>query len=166
MQITSASANKILKQLNEEYRFLLDQDMQQRVYPEIEGVAPIIPDYDITDATKQLIAITDKISRLKHALNIFNTTTMLPGHDYTIDEALVRMTFLSYQKSRLNAMRSIPEKRMISGRNSRNNQVEYELANFDPKEAENLYNIISEELSELQLSLDTVNSTEKFDIEL
>lgn len=165
IKVTSAAANKMLKKLNEDYRFAAEQDLQNCMYTEIQDVAPVIPKYNVLKNTAELSDIADKIARLKHAINVFNTTTKLPDHDYTIDEALVRMSFLSKEKERLNRLRGMPKK--VLGHKSMygSKQIEYEIANFNPEEANELYTQTSNELQRLQLALDTVNSTKQFDVE-
>ena len=40
-------------------------------------------------------------------MNVFNTTTMLEGFGFTIDEALVRMAMLTKKKQRLAQMKPV-----------------------------------------------------------
>lgn len=164
--MTSASANKMLRQLNDEFQFLAKQESEKRTYSAIDGIQPIVPDYDLKAHRQKMNEVSGKIAKLKHAVNIFNVSTMLPECKLTIDEALVRMAFLSREKDRLDVMRCIPEKKLVTGYSMRNNQVEYECANYDPKEADALYAEVANQLSRLQLELDAVNATEVFEADI
>lgn len=165
MKMTSASANKLLRQLNDEYAFLRRQDSEKNTYSEIDGIEPIIPEYDLEAHTREIAIVAGKIAHLKHAINVFNTTAVLPEHGITIDEALVRMAFLTKEKERLDSMRVNQPKRLITGYSARKNQVEYECTNYNPSEAGRLYAKTAEDLRKLQLELDMVNSTVTFDFE-
>lgn len=58
--------------------------------------------------------IGEAIVALKHAIDVFNTTTQLPGLGITVDMALVELPILSTSVSKLEAMSRIlkasPEK--------------------------------------------------------
>ena len=54
-------------------------------------------------------ALNDKIAKLRHGINVFNTTTKLEGFDFTVDESLVRMAMLTEKKNRLSRMKGVPD---------------------------------------------------------
>ena len=52
---------------------------------------------------------------LRHAVNKFNISTTLEGFDFTVDEALGRMSMLHREKGRLYALLQVPEKTRVHG---------------------------------------------------
>lgn len=91
MKYTSAQANKLLKKLNDEYSALLDKeqrswDFRAAMGEDIESVRPA---YDYAKTQARLEELEGTIRRLKHAINLFNTTQVVDGFGITIDEMLV-----------------------------------------------------------------------------
>ena len=83
MNYTSAEANKLLKKLNDEYTALLDKETRSRDFRAAMGedVASVRPAYDCVETQARLAALEEKIRRLKHAINCFNTTHFVDGFD-------------------------------------------------------------------------------------
>lgn len=79
MMITSAGANKLLRKLEDDKQFLLSQENAAATYIVSEGMEPIVPDYDYRQTAQSLLEIEEKIRTVKHALNVFNSTTVLDG---------------------------------------------------------------------------------------
>lgn len=166
MKMTSAEANKLLHKLNDERDALLNMDAQNRTFTAatVENVEEARPEYSYEETNQRLIALDEQIRRIKHALNSFNLTQVLPGLGITIDQALIYIPQLNSRKRRLAVMRSIPKKqRSMSGGAS---LIEYTYANYDVDKAEADYTAVTDELFKLQNTLDLVNSTVQLDIEL
>lgn len=165
MQITSAGANKMLRMLEDDKQFLLAQEASAANYIVSEGVEPVIPDYNYRKTAKMLVEIEAQIRTIKHALNVFNTTTMLEGMQITIDEALVKMAQLNQRKATLDAMRRRLDKERINNF-GHSNMVEYSCINYDLTEVQDDYQNIAQQIMDLQLALDLTNQTRTFELEL
>ena len=165
-RMTSAGANKLLKSWNDRIDYLYRTEAQTYQYTEVEGVAPVIPEYDFASVRMEITLLNDKVVMLKHALNMFNMNTWIEPLNMTVDKALVKMKQLSRLKDRLNDMRNMQPKALKPQLGVRStNQVEYTVANFSISEAEESYDRISEELTRLQLELDIVNNTIQFEFD-
>ena len=82
----------------------------------------------------------------------------------TIDEMLVYLPQLTEIANKLRTMaEALPRERIES---FRVNIVEYMIANYDIEEVEKEYDKARAELNALQLALDSVNSTEKMEIDV
>ncbi len=66
-----------------------------------EDIESVRPDYNYQETQDALEAVDKKIRLLKHTINCFNTTHMVPGFDMTIDQILVYIPQLSERKARL-----------------------------------------------------------------
>lgn len=117
--------------------------------------------YDYEKVQKKLASLEEKIRRVKHAINVFNSTTMVPGFDMTIDEMLVYMPQIQKQLNKLDKMRNMQpriRKNVYSG------IIDYLYANYDIEKVEDDYQETSRLLSKAQLALDKLNSTATFEI--
>lgn len=164
--MTSATANKLLKTLNERVTHLYQVESNCMTYTAIQGIDPIVPEYDINAVREEISTLNGRIVTLKHEINKFNVETVIPSLGLTIDAVLVQMKQLTTEKNRLDSMRSNQPKTINSSYVSRstNNQVEYRVANYDPKVAEKMYQEVSEQLTRLQLELDLCNNTIEFEV--
>ena len=102
---------------------------------------------------------------LKHAINQFNVTAVLPDLGYTIDTALVRMKMLSDQKERLSAMmrvQPVARQSLAFG----NGKPEFVYRNYDDREVRNAYEKVDAELTQIQLALDKQNLDSIIEVEL
>ena len=110
----------------------------------------------------ELAEIESQIRKLKHAINQFNLTQVVPGFDMTIDQMLVYIPQLTARKKKLDHMRSnLPKERITS---FSSNFVEYNYSNYDIEQAEADYEMAADELARAQTALDTVNTTVDFEV--
>lgn len=167
MVFTPAYANKRIRMMREKADRLYQEERQRSTYTEIEGTDPIIPDYDFRNTRDKIDWLNENIARLKHAVNVFNTTTEIEdGSGKTIDMALVIMAELTTKKARLEHMISVEPKCLKTSSVIKNRtMVEYEVANFDLAEAQEEYRKVTEQLTALQLNLDLINNTKSLDFE-
>ena len=167
MKYTSAEAAKLLKALGEQHDMLVSLESRSSTFVAAlsEDVESVRPDYDYEKTKLELDAIEGKMRKVKHAINVFNTTHRLPGFDLTIDEALVYMPQLSERKRRLCGMASVlPKVRERSMGQS--NIIDYRYTNYDPATAQVDMTAAGDQLARLQNALDIVNTTETMEIEL
>jgi len=168
MTMTVAAAGKLLKKWNEEHLSLLaDEEKRCRFIVSIdENVESVRPAYDYAEAQEKIAEIETKIRKLKHAVNIFNTTNKVDGFDMTVDEVLVLIPQLTARKTKLARMKSYLPKERHDDRYSNRNTVEYDYINYDAEAAQEDYTQADEMLSRLQMALDGVNSTRTVEVEL
>ena len=170
MKYTSAQAGKLLRKFNDDYTALLKKEEMSKDFLVSLGENPdnIRPDYDFTAMQAELQALEDKIRIVKHALNLFNTQTVIPDFGITIDEMLVLIPQLSKRKQKFAAMKGkLPKMREQGGAYARISAVvEYRYLNYDVAQVEAAYEAVSEQLAKAQMALDLVNNSEQLEIEL
>ena len=169
MKMTSAQASKLLRQLNDELRTLQVREENSKSFLASlgEDVESVRPSYDYASMQEEQIKVEQKIRKLKHAVNVFNTNTVIPEYGFTIDEMLVYLPQLQKRQTKLFAMKdALPKVRENVGFGRGTNVVDYRYANYDIDLAEKDYKDLSAEIARAQLALDTVNSTAELEFDL
>ena len=169
MKMTSAQASKLLRQLNDELRTLQVREENSKSFLASlgEDVESVRPSYDYASMQEEQIKVEQKIRKLKHAVNVFNTNTVIPEYGFTIDEMLVYLPQLQKRQTKLFAMKdALPKVRENVGFGRGTNVVDYRYANYDIDRAEKDYKDLSAEIARAQLALDTVNSTAELEVDL
>lgn len=171
MRITSALANKMIKQLDEEKSFLLDEERSGSFYDATEDEEPIVPEYDYEKTSEKLAEIDRKIVKIKHALNVQNTCARIQVGDkvMSVDEILVTLSQLNSRRCSLSHLRGAVSKERLGLRfasSQRTVVTEYRYANFDVEKAKKDYEAVSQKITEMQLALDTYNQTEMFEADI
>lgn len=170
MQYTSAEANKLLRKLNDRKADILSRESQSDVFQAAVGedVESVRPAYDFAQTQTAVAELDSKVRKVKHAINLFNVTTEIPGFDMTIDQALVYMAQLSQQVGKLGRMRNrLPKQRAaVYAPRASASLIDYDYANYDIEEAAKLYEQLSDTLARLQTALDLLNSTVRFEIDV
>lgn len=167
MKYTSAEANKLLRSLNEEHETLINLEDNGKTFvaATIENIEDVRPEYDYADTRAKLEAVEAKIRKVKHAINVFNSTTAVPGFDMTIDEMLVFIPQLSARKWRLGSMANVlPKNRERS--QGQSGVIDYRYANYDVHTAGVDAKAASDLLSKAQTALDLVNTTKTMEIDI
>lgn len=166
MLLTSAQAAKLLRKLNEEESAILEKEKQVRVFSASldEALEDVRPEYDFHATDAELSEKKAKIRKLKHAINVFNSITVVEEFGMTIDEMLVYIPQLTKEKERLSLMKStLPKTRRVTGYGS--GFVEYTYANFSTQEVAARYEEVAELLARAQTALDVTNNTVTFEFE-
>ena len=111
MQMTSAYANKMLKQLEEEKEYWTNKESESYLYTAAVDEEPVIPDYDYAEVAGKIEEIDQKICRIKHAINLSNANAEInvDGEMMSADVILVRMAQLNKRKAILDGMRKQQE---------------------------------------------------------
>lgn len=167
MKCTSAEAGKMMRKLLEE-----KSSIQMREYNGKEFLAAVgedleavRPEYDFAKTQSALAEVERKIRKLKHALNVFNSTTVISEFDMTIDEMLVFIPQLTARKGDLARMKDkLPKVREQSCSNS--TILDYRYLNYDVEEVAAEFDRVADTLAKAQNALDAVNMTKTLDIEL
>ena len=85
----------------------------------------------------------------------------------TVDQILVFIPQLTSKIAKLSEMKSkLPKMRVDDRYGKSSNIIDYTYTNYDIAAAEADYEAASDELARAQLALDTLNTTEVFDIEI
>lgn len=167
MLLTSSEAAKLLRQLNEELETVQDMESNCRSFVAAisEDVEAVRPQYDFFKTQKTIVELQTKIRKIKHAVNVFNTVTVVPGFDMTIDQMLVYLPQLSSLKSKYFGMRGkLQRSREYSMRSS--SIIEYSYLNYNAEDADSEYKRVADLLSKAQTALDVVNNSVKFEIDI
>ena len=164
---TSAEAGKLVKKIEDELKrqMLTERKSYSFVVASGEDVESLRPKYEFAETQKNIDELQEKLRIVKHAINQFNLTHTLPGFDgLTIDQALIMLPQLNARRTKYQEMINRLPKERISGIHSRNNLIEYNIANYNIEEVEKAYKELTSHLAKMQLALDTVNTTEKMEI--
>ena len=114
-QITSAMAAKYLRKLNEEHDALLQKEKKSDTFTASvqEKIEDVRPEYDYAAVQLQLRDLEDRIRKIKHSINQFNLTQIVPEFNMTIDQMLVYIPqlILGYSGFEIRNMESVYEKK-------------------------------------------------------
>ena len=168
MQYTSAEANKLLKKLMEEREQLCIEESQSSVFiaATVEDPKDAKPSYNFLEMQDAIGAVEEKIRKVKHAINVFNTTHVIEGFG-TIDEVLVTIPQLNARKRVLSQMaHRLPKVRKQARYGEKSNFIEYEYANYNISQAAEMFKMISDTLAKAQLALDKANNSETMEIDI
>ena len=163
-KMTSAQAAKELRKLLDQHEALLKKEQKASVFRAAiqEDIEDVRPPYDYEALQSDLAEIEAQIRKLKHSINQFNLTQVVPGFNMTIDQMLVYIPQLTARKRKLDKMRANLPKERITAFSS--NFVEYNYSNYDIDKAEADYEKATDELARAQTALDTVNTTVTFEV--
>ena len=164
---TSAEAAKLLKAIEEEIKELRADEERMATFNAAveEDPESVRPEYSYADTQQKLDALSARVRKVKHAINVFNTTQVIPEFDITIDEMLILIPQLTAKKKKLAAMAGrLPKERASGGRFSEPKFIDYTYANYDVKQVKDDLKKAAAELSKAQLALDKVNTTVSFEI--
>lgn len=169
MKMTSAYANKLIKKLNEDKEFWCNKERNSCTYIAAVDEEPVVPEYDFAQVSANIAEIDEKIVKIKHALNVSNSTSIISVGDcqMTADEILVRMAQLNGRKAFLDMLRkNEPKTRVRSLRAVGNKSIpEYEYINYDLALVKAEYDRIDAQLAAMQMGLDKYNQTVEFEVD-
>ncbi|MDD6058844.1 MAG: hypothetical protein PUB97_00470 [Ruminococcus sp.] len=169
MRVTSAQAAKLLRKLNDELRALQFKESNSSSFVAAiqEDIESVRPAYNFKEMRDEQNELEKKIRKVKHAINVFNTTTIIPDFNITIDEMLVYLPQLNAECATLSKMRdAMPKVRVSSGYSGGGIIIDYKYANYNIEEVSRNYTELSDILSKAQTALDLVNNTVEFDIDI
>ncbi len=169
-KMTSAYANKMIKKLEEDKEYWLQNEAESRTYVVAVNELPVVPDYNYEEVAAKLAEIDRKIVSIRHSLNLANATARVKvgGREMSVDTILIRMAQLNKRKGSLDWMRKqLPRVRLSSNSYSvKTVAAEYKYINYDPAIVSRDYEAVTGELTELQIALDRYNQMELIDVEI
>lgn len=167
MKYTSAEAGKLLKKLNDEQSSIIlrEENGKEFLAAVGEDIESVRPDYNFKETQDALDEVERKIRKLKHALNVFNSTTVIPEFGMTIDEMLVYIPQLTAKKNKLVRMKDkLPKVREQTRVNS--SILDYRYLNYDINEVAAAYEKTCDALAKAQTALDAANMNQTLEIDL
>ena len=167
MEYTSAEAGKLLKKLNDEQSSIIlrEENGKEFLAAVGEDIESVRPDYNFKETQDALDEVERKIRKLKHALNVFNSTTVIPEFGMTIDEMLVYIPQLTAKKNKLARMKDkLPKVREQTRVNS--SILDYRYLNYDINEVTAAYEKTCDMLAKAQTALDAANMNQTLEIDL
>lgn len=167
MKMTSAEANKLIKQLRDQIRLLESQEnnLISFIAATTENVEDVRPAYSYEEYAATYDELEEKIRKIKHALNQFNASTVPEGTDMTIDEILVFLPQATDRLRKLSVMLSRPAK-LRAENTGRISIIEYEYLNYDLAAVKKDYDVLLEKKAKVMTALDLVNNTVPFDVNI
>ena len=167
MEMTSAQANKLIKQLKDQIRLLESQEKNliSFIAATTENVEEVRPAYSYEETAAKYDELEMAIRKIKHALNRFNASTVPEGTDMTIDEILVFLPQATDRLRKLSVMLSRPAK-MRAEDTGRTSIIEYEYLNYDLDAVQKDYDALMEKKTKVMTALDLTNNTVPFDVDL
>lgn len=161
MKFTSDTSQKYINALMKEKSLIREEISDLKTYTVATGEEAIKPEFDLEDCLRQIESIDEKILKVKHQKNIFNSITKLPC-GLTIDEALVYMSMLSNKEALYKGLAT----RQPITRSTTYNTIEYTYANYDISLAKERYTALKDEILKIQQELNLVNTTLTFEVEV
>lgn len=167
MKLTSAEANKMIRALRDQHRLLLlqEENVVSFIAATTENIEEVRPSYSYEETAAKFDEIERKIRKIKHALNVFNATTVVDGFDMTIDEMLVFLPQTSERLRKMEDMLAKPEKSRAQN-TGRTSIIEYEYLNYDLQKVQQDYDALLDLKNRALTALDVVNNTVPFEIEI
>ena len=167
MKLTSAEANKMIRALRDQHRLLLmqEENVVSFIAATTENIEEVRPSYSYEETAAKFDEIERKIRKIKHALNVFNATTVVDGFDMTIDEMLVFLPQTSERLRKLEDMLAKPEKSRAQN-TGRTSIIEYEYLNYDLQKVQQDYDALLDLKNRALTALDVVNNTVPFEAEI
>lgn len=169
-KMTSAYANKMLKSLEDEKTYWVNKEETSTTYVVANNEEPVVPEYDYVQVANTIDEIDEKITIIKHALNVANATAkvMVDDIEMSIDMILIRMAQLNKRKNVLDVMRKRLPKAREEQRSymSRNTVPEYRYINYDLELIKKEYESVSRMIMEMQMALDRYNQTVQFEVNM
>ena len=166
MKITPDGAQKMIHSLENQRRQLVEKmnELSTFIVAVSEGnPEDLRPEFNFTDTVNEIKMIDEKIMKIKHARNVFNTTTYLPDEQMTIDEALIMMAVLNNNYKYYTKLGNAQKKRR--NMSSYANEIEYIYTNYDIGEAKNCGKSMYDKMLEIQSKLNLVNTSYTFEID-
>ena len=161
MKLCNAEVIKKIKDLEEQKQEILSDEQKNCTTTYQTETDMIDTGYDFGKTRKAVESLNKEIIKLKHALNVSNSTVIVEEFGLTIGECLVYMAQLNNEKS---VLERLSRNRSKSRATLYNGSVEYTITNYDVEICKSELNAIKETVRKLQLAIDRVNLNNMIEI--
>ena len=161
MKVCHTQVMKLIKELVEQKRLLIEKEDENSVVSYKEGEERLPSEYDYAQMRAQLRALDDRVRALRGVLAKANCTVTVEPFGITVGEALVMLAQLQAEKVQVE---SLAGRRQISRRITPNGVVEYTECIYDVAGAGEDAKALREKIGELQMAIDRANLTNYVEI--
>ena len=164
-KVSPQTVAKKINALKEELKDLERSEKQSCTFTFTVGedFEAIRPSYDYKETQKRYMELTEEIRKLRHTMNVFNTSTIVPGFDMTVDQMLVYLPMLRERKQTLQKMKDEPMNGLSSRVTYRG--VNYTYSNYSVQKVTEDYRKIAEEYAKARTALDFINATGEIEVD-
>jgi hypothetical protein len=154
MKLCNSEIIKKIKDLEEQKQQILTEERNNccSTYQQESDLINLGYDFDAVRGAVEKINL--EVVKLKHALNVANSTVTVPEFDMTIGECIVYMAQLNAEKRVLESMAAKSSKTRTT---TYGGVVEYTITNYDIKHCKKRLLEVGEIIRKLQISIDRVN---------
>lgn len=166
MLYSSAELNKKLKLLQEDLAIRRANENEVKSFrcATVEDPESVRPTYDYDAERNVQNMLMLEIIKIKHAINVFNTTTIVDPFNMTVDQILVYMPIMNETANRLKAMSMAKAKKRVANFSSQ--IIDYEYANYRIEKAKADYEVIRNTIVDLQKALDETNNIKCIELDI
>jgi hypothetical protein len=161
MKLCNAEVIKKIKDLEEQKQEILSDEQENCTTTYQTETDMIDTGYDFGQTRKAVENLNREIMRLKHKLNVSNSTVIVEEFGLTIGECLVCMAQLNNERS---VLETLSRNRSKSRATLYNGTVEYTVTNYDVDLCKTELNAVKETVRKLQLAIDRVNLNNMIEI--
>ena len=154
---------KDIKTLESRKCLLLSEERNNSVVTYSNAADKIETGYNFMESRKQLDNIDFEIRKLKHLVNVVNTTTVIPEYNLTIDECII---FLAQLNNELRILDSMRQKKSVVRKSCMgSNIIEFTETCYNVEECKDLFDKVNAEIQKLQMCIDRINLTEMIEVQ-
>lgn len=161
MKICNSEAMKMIKELeSKKSKLIYNEDNHSKISYK-EGETKVLPNYDYAQTREAVAAIDERIRKIKHALAVSNSKTLIDDFGITIGEALVYLAQLNCEYDQLD---ELSQSVKLSRRITPNGVIEYTECLYDPQQVEKDMENLHVKIGKLQVAIDRANLTNYIEV--
>lgn len=161
MKVCHTQAMKLIKELEEQKRLLIEREDENCVVSYKEGEERLPSGYDYGKMREEIRALDGRVRSLRAALARANCEVRAEPFGITIGEALVMLAQLQAERGQTE---SLAGRRQVSRRITPNGVVEYTECAYDVARAAEDVKALRGKIAELQMAIDRANLTNYIEI--
>lgn len=159
MEFNGISALKHIRYLEDEKQKVLEAERNSATTVIVDGKEVKTEGYNFIETRKKVNEIDDEIAQIRHALNLFNTTTIVMDN-ITIDMALVELAQKNRELDIVRGLRGRAKESYESG--YRESYIRK--TNYSHDEVDKYHQILMKEIHTLQMKIDEANIVHRFTV--
>lgn len=161
MKICHTHAMKMIKELEEQKRLLIEKEDENCIVSYKEGEERLPAGYDYDKMREEIRSVDGRVCSLRAVLAKANCTVTVEPFGITIGEALVMLAQLQAERGQIE---SLAGRKQVSRRITSNGVVEYSECVYDVSRAAGDVKALREKIAELQMAIDRANLTNYVEI--